>query len=130
MKTPSQSKKTWWFWQQRGRIKRAENNSNRVSKKHISLYFCQSSSKYELNSYTWFKRRVYTISNTWGPKLSNNKHDLDLNTKIPKYMANASFYRPKFITIDLLTNWWMDGHILTWWQFLSSCLPKTSLLTS
>ena len=30
--------------------------------------------------------------------------DLDLNTKMPKYMENASFYRPKFGTIDLLTN--------------------------
>jgi hypothetical protein len=43
---------------------------------------------------------------------------------MPKYMANASFYRPKFRTIDLLTNWWVGGHNLTWWQFLSSCLPK------
>ena len=32
------------------------------------------------------------------------EHDLDLNTKMPKYMANASFYRLKFGTIDLLTN--------------------------
>jgi len=45
-------------------------------------------------------------------------------------MANASFYRPKFETIDLITNSWVGGHILTWWQSLSSCLNKTSLLTS
>jgi len=32
------------------------------------------------------------------------EHDLDLKTKMPKYMANASFYRLKFKTIDLMTN--------------------------
>jgi len=32
------------------------------------------------------------------------KHDLDLKIKMPKCMANASFYRPKFGTIDLMTN--------------------------
>jgi hypothetical protein len=37
-------------------------------------------------------------------KEREHKHDLDLKTKMPKYMANASFYRPKFGTIDLLTN--------------------------
>ena len=31
--------------------------------------------------------------------------DLDLNTKMSKYMANASFYRLKFETIDLMTNY-------------------------
>jgi len=45
-------------------------------------------------------------------------------------MANASFYKPKFETIDLMTNYWVGDHILTWWQLLSSCLNKTSLLTS
>ena len=45
-------------------------------------------------------------------------------------MANASFYRPKFGTIDLMTNCWVDGHILTRWQSLSSCLNKTSLIMS
>jgi hypothetical protein len=34
----------------------------------------------------------------------DQEHDLDLKTKMPKYMANASFYRPKFGTIDLMTN--------------------------
>jgi hypothetical protein len=32
------------------------------------------------------------------------EHDLDLKTKMSKCMANASFYRPKFGTIDLMTN--------------------------
>jgi hypothetical protein len=32
------------------------------------------------------------------------EHDLDWKTKMPKCMANASFYRPKFGTIDLMTN--------------------------
>ena len=37
-------------------------------------------------------------------KERKQKHDLDLKTKTPKCMANASFYRPKFGTIDLMTN--------------------------
>ena len=45
-------------------------------------------------------------------------------------MANASFYRPKFETIDLMTNCWVGGQLLTWWKSLSSCLNKTSLLAS
>jgi len=45
-------------------------------------------------------------------------------------MANASFYGLKFRTIDLMTNYWVGDHLLTWWQPLSSCLNKTSLLTS
>jgi len=61
-------------------------------------------------------------------KERKQEHDLDLKIKMPKYMANASFYKPKFRTIDLLTNCWVGGHILTWWQSLSSCLPKTSLI--
>ena len=28
-------------------------------------------------------------------------------------MANASFYRLKFRTIDLMTNYWVGGHLLT-----------------
>jgi hypothetical protein len=32
------------------------------------------------------------------------EQDLDLKTKMPKCMANASFYKPKFRTIDLMTN--------------------------
>jgi hypothetical protein len=45
-------------------------------------------------------------------------------------MANASIYRPKFGTIDLMTNYWVGGHILTGWQSSSSCLNKTSLIMS
>jgi hypothetical protein len=30
-------------------------------------------------------------------------------------MANASFYRLKFKTIDLITNYWVGGQLLTWW---------------
>jgi hypothetical protein len=37
-------------------------------------------------------------------KERKQEHDLDMKIKMPKYMANASFYRPKFETIDLLTN--------------------------
>ena len=45
-------------------------------------------------------------------------------------MANASFYKPKFETIDLMTNYWVGDHLLTLWQSLSSYLNKTSLITS
>ena len=37
-------------------------------------------------------------------KRENKEHELDLNNQAPKYMANASFYRPKFGIIDLMTN--------------------------
>jgi hypothetical protein len=30
-------------------------------------------------------------------------------------MANASFYRLKFRTIDLMTNYRVSGQLLTWW---------------
>ena len=33
---------------------------------------------------------------------------------MPKYMANASFYRLKFITIDYMTNYLVGGQPLTW----------------
>ena len=45
-------------------------------------------------------------------------------------MANASFYRPKFGIIDLMTNCWVGGQLLTLWKSLSSCLNTTKLLTS
>jgi hypothetical protein len=32
------------------------------------------------------------------------EQELDLNNQAPKCMANASFYSPKFRTIDLMTN--------------------------
>ena len=34
---------------------------------------------------------------------------------MPKYMANASFYRLKFKTINLMTNYLVGGQPLTWW---------------
>ena len=37
-------------------------------------------------------------------KERKQEYDLDLETKMPPYMVNASFYRPKIGTIDLLTN--------------------------
>jgi hypothetical protein len=37
-------------------------------------------------------------------KEREQEHDPDLKTKMPKCMANASFYRPKFRTIDLMNN--------------------------
>jgi hypothetical protein len=56
------------------------------------------------------------------------EQDLDLKNKMSKCMANASFYRLKFRIIDLMTNYWVGGHLLTWWQPLSSCLNKMTLL--
>jgi hypothetical protein len=32
------------------------------------------------------------------------EQDPDLNNQAPKCMANASFYRPKFETLDLMAN--------------------------
>ena len=37
-------------------------------------------------------------------KERNKEQELDLNNQAPKYMPNASFYRPKFRIIDLMTN--------------------------
>ena len=37
-------------------------------------------------------------------KEREEEQGLDLNNQAPKYMANASFYRPKFGIIDLMTN--------------------------
>ena len=37
-------------------------------------------------------------------KERKQEHDLDLETKMPQDMVIASFYRPKFGTIDLLAN--------------------------
>jgi hypothetical protein len=38
-------------------------------------------------------------------KEREQEHDLDLKTKMPKCMTNASFYKLKFGTIDLMTNY-------------------------
>ena len=37
-------------------------------------------------------------------KERNKEHNLDLNNQAPKKMVNASFYRPQFGIIDLMTN--------------------------
>ena len=37
-------------------------------------------------------------------KERNKEHELDPNNQAPNCMANASFYRPKFGIIDLMTN--------------------------
>ena len=37
-------------------------------------------------------------------------------TKPTKCIANASFYRPKFGIIDLMTNCWVGDQLLTWWK--------------
>jgi len=39
------------------------------------------------------------------------EYDLDLKTKMSKCMENASFYKLKFRTIDLMTNCWVGGHL-------------------
>jgi hypothetical protein len=38
------------------------------------------------------------------PKERKQEHDLELKTKMPKCIANASFYRPNFGITDLMTN--------------------------
>ena len=38
---------------------------------------------------------------------------------MPKFMANVSFYRPKFKTIDLMINKRVGGQPLTWWLTLA-----------
>ena len=48
------------------------------------------------------KSKIKHYKNT--NKERKQEYDLELNTKMPKCMANAYFYRPKFRTIDLLTN--------------------------
>jgi hypothetical protein len=48
-------------------------------------------------------------------KEREQEQDLYLKTKMPKCMANAFFYRLKFRTIDLMTNYRVSGQLLTWW---------------
>ena len=70
MKTSDQS---WRFWQQRGKDKESRKQLKQGSKKNIS--FSSAFVNFLANmSYTptLGSKRVYTISSTWGPKLSNN----------------------------------------------------------
>ena len=46
-------------------------------------------------------------------KERKQEHDLDMKIKMLKCMANASFYRSKFRTIDLMTNCLVGDHLLT-----------------
>ena len=50
------------------------------------------------------KRLMKVILKHYKNTKKKQEYDLDLKTKMSKYMANASFYRLKFETIDLLTN--------------------------
>ena len=63
-------------------------------------------------------------------KERDKRQVLDLNNQVTKYMANASFYRPKFKIINLMTNCWVGGQLLTLWKSLSSFLNKTKMLAS
>jgi len=40
------------------------------------------------------------------------EHDLDIRTKIAKWMTNAFFYRLKFRTIHLVIDYWCSGQLL------------------
>jgi hypothetical protein len=42
-------------------------------------------------------------------KERNQEHDFDLKTIMPKCMTNASFYKLKSKTIDLVANYCFDG---------------------
>jgi len=48
-------------------------------------------------------------------KERKQEHDLDLKTKMTKYMENDSFYRLRCGTIDWLTNYLVGGQPLIWW---------------
>jgi len=45
-------------------------------------------------------------------KERKQENDLDMKTKMPKYMTNASFYRLKR-TIHLVINYWFSCQLLT-----------------
>jgi hypothetical protein len=45
-------------------------------------------------------------------KKRKQENDLDLKTKMPKWMENASFYRPKR-TIYLVINYWISDQLMT-----------------
>ena len=49
------------------------------------------------------KAKIKHYKNT--NKERKQEYDLELNTKMPKCMANASFYRLKFEIIYLMTNY-------------------------
>jgi len=101
MKTSDQSKKTWWFWQQRGRIKRVENSSNRVSKKYF------------------FHLLLSIFQQTWGPKMSNNKsHD-----KWEKEWLSFGFGGVSVAGV-FGCGWWLERIWLTVVRVLRGCVDR------
>jgi len=64
-------------------------------------------------------------------KKRKQEDDFDMKNKMTKYMANASFYRLKFKTINWLTKKIVGGQPLIWWLVIDIVgWPKLSLLTS
>jgi len=51
------------------------------------------------------KAKLKHYKNIMREREREQDQDLDLNHQALKCMANASFYRPKFKTIDLMTNY-------------------------
>jgi hypothetical protein len=94
------------------------------------------------------KRHKQEINIAWKKtrtlQREKQEDDLDLKNKMTKYMANASFYRLRFRTIDWLTKKIVGGQPLIWWlvfdivgcwllillaDYWYCWLAKTSLLT-
>ena len=65
--------------------------------------------KQEINI-TW--KKTWTLQRY---KERKQEHDFDLKNNISKYMANASFYRLRFRTIDWWTKKIVGGQPLIWW---------------
>jgi len=61
-------------------------------------------------------------------KERKQEQDLDLKTKMPKCMENPFFYRLTFRTIDLMTNYWVGGHLLTWWLAIDLLAGQTIIV--
>ena len=95
--------------------------------------------KQEINI-TW--KKTWTLQRY---KERKQEHDLDLKTKMTKYMANVSFYRLRCGTIAWWTKEIVGGQPLIWWlvfdivgcwflkllaDFWYCWMAKTSLLTS
>jgi hypothetical protein len=53
-----------------------------------------------------------------------------MKTNMPKCMANAFFYRLKFETIHLMTNYLVGGQPLTWWLVIDIVGWLLTLLAS
>jgi CO dehydrogenase/acetyl-CoA synthase delta subunit len=57
----------------KGKDKEAENSSNRVSKKNISLSIFVNFPANMSYTLALGSKEVYIVSSTWGPKTSNNR---------------------------------------------------------